>query len=375
MKADTPRPACRDAGQTPHGGSAGHGDDVIRVLAVIPTLNEARTIARVLEELHQDLPASADVLFVVCDGGSTDGTGQVVRELVGRYPFVTLLHNPKGLQSAAVNLAAAQRHTQADVLVRCDAHAHYPPGFIRQLLASLKAHGSDAVVVPMESIGGSCLQSAVAWTSDSLIGSGGSAHRGGQRSGFVDHGHHAAFRMASFLRAGGYDETFSHNEDAEFDCRQRSLGSRIFLDAGIRITYIPRGTWAGLWRQYFQYGRGRSRTIRRHPGSARLRQLAVPLHLAACAATLALAPWFLWGLVWPAAYAAALAMAAISQSVRHRSPCGLLCGPTAAVMHTAWACGFFVGLATLRERPWRADTAQALRPAAPPPPAWPQGMR
>ena len=38
-----------------------------------------------------------------------------------------------------------------------------------------------------------------------------------RKSGYVDHGHHAAFRAASFKAIGGYDETFSHNEDAEFD--------------------------------------------------------------------------------------------------------------------------------------------------------------
>jgi succinoglycan biosynthesis protein ExoA len=205
----------------------------------------------------------------------------------------------------------------------------------------------------MDSTGESCLQRAVAWVSDTPMGSGGSAHRGGKRSGFVDHGHHAAFRMPSFLRAGGYDESFTHNEDAELDCRQRALGSRIYLDADIRLGYHPRGTWRGLCRQYFGYGRGRARTVRRHRGSMRLRQFAVPAHWAISALALALAPWLPLLLLWPALYALALAAVSLQVSATRRSPCGLLAGPAAAAMHGAWAAGFFWSLLSVREAKWQ----------------------
>lgn len=330
------------------------------VLIVIPTLNEDRTIDGVLSSLSQDLPAGADVQFVVADGGSTDGTVERVR----RHTGVRLLHNPARIQSAAVNLAAATFGRDADVLVRCDAHAVYPPGFVRRLVESLDATGADAVVVPMDSVGHTCLQRATAWVSDTPVGSGGSAHRGGQRSGFVDHGHHAAFRMASFRRAGGYDETFTHNEDAELDCRQRALGSKVYLDASIRLQYHPRGSFTGLWRQYFGYGRGRSRTVRRHPGSMRLRQLAVPAHVVFSLAAFALAAWAPWLMLWPALYATVLVAVSAMLAVRHRSVCGLLAGPSAFVMHTAWAFGFFAGIWSLREQPWRPESAMPLRDIA-----------
>lgn len=330
------------------------------VLVVIPTLNEARNIARVVEELHQELPDDADVRFVVCDGSSSDGTAQIVRELSDRYGRLSLQHNPNRLQSAAVNLALRECSFEPDVLVRCDAHAHYPRGFVRSLLQSMRSNDADAIVVPMDSVGVGCLQSAVAWTADSFLGSGGAAHRAGRRSGFVDHGHHAAFRVSSFVRAGGYDESFSHNEDAELDCRQRKLNARIFLDAGIRIHYMPRNSWAALWRQYFSYGKGRSRTVRRHPESLRLRQLAVPVHVAVCTVGLAAAPWTPWGLVWPGVYAAVLVGFSAVQALKHRSRCGLLGGLVAAVLHVGWATGFAWGLLSRRETRWRAERARPL---------------
>ena len=164
--------------------------------------------------------------------------------------------------------------------------------------------------------------------------------------------------MASFRRAGGYDPSFTHNEDAELDCRQRALGARVYLDAEIRVAYHPRASAAALARQYFRYGKGRSRTLRRHPDSLRLRQLAVPLHLQLSLAALLFAAWWPLLLCWPMSYLAVLAGASLVLAWRHRSPCALLAGPAAALMHTAWALGFFWGCFTVRERRWMvADAA------------------
>lgn len=333
-----------------------------RVLVVVPTLNEAHNIDRVLLSLCQDLPDTLAVELVVSDGGSTDGTVDRVLQLsAGDLPvLLRVIHNPRRIQSAAVNLAVRCAARPAEVLVRCDAHAVYPDGFVASLVARLDETGADAIVVPMDSVGTGCTQKAIAWVSDSLLGSGGSRHRGGQRSGEVDHGHHAAFRMQSFVRAGGYDESFSHNEDAELDCRQRACGSRIYLDATLRLRYTPRASLAALWRQYAAYGQGRSRTMRRHPGSWRARQLAVP---AFCAATLAaaaaatLVPMLWW---WPATYLGLLALESLRIAVHKRSPCGLLAGPAAATMHFAWAIGFARGLLLHREVRWSRNQARPL---------------
>lgn len=331
------------------------------VLVVIPTLNEARHIEATIVALHQGLAESVEVLFVVVDGGSTDGTQDIVLGLKDqRYPDLRLLHNPKRLQSAAVNLAVKQFGASYSVLVRCDAHSVYPHGFIKALVSSLDEHVADAIVVPMDSIGDTPLRRAIAWVSDTPVGSGGSAHRGGRQSSFVDHGHHAAFRMTSFCRAGGYDESFSHNEDAELDCRQRALGSRIFLDANIRIGYFARPTLRSLWKQYSAYGAGRSRTVRRHPGSLRARQLAVPFHVSLSVFAFLAAPWMPWLLVWPVLYLSVLMGTSLALMFKHRSGAALLAAPAAFVMHSAWAIGFFRGMLTYREQAWTEKSVEPL---------------
>jgi succinoglycan biosynthesis protein ExoA len=330
------------------------------VLVVVPTLNEAAHIESVLQQLSVDLPVDSAVRFVVCDGGSLDGTKAIVARIAGRDDRVSLLDNPLRRQAAAVNLAVRRYGGEFDILVRCDAHAGYPAGFISLLVQALERSQADAVVVPMDSVGDTCLRKAIAWVSDSRVGSGGALHRGGRRSGYVDHGHHAAFRMAAFVRAGGYDESFSYNEDAEFDCRQRALGARIFLDSDIRVEYVPRGSFGRLWAQYFAYGSGRSRTVRRHPGSLRLRQIAVPAHIAVSLLVLCALFWHPWLAVWPGLYALVLGAVAVSLAAKRRSLCGLLAAPAALVMHAAWAFGFAYGLAVHREARWDDRSVRPL---------------
>ena len=41
----------------------------------------------------------------------------------------------------------------------------------------------------------------------------------GAEGHWADHGHHALMRISAFRAVGGYDESFSHNEDAELDYR------------------------------------------------------------------------------------------------------------------------------------------------------------
>jgi succinoglycan biosynthesis protein ExoA len=324
----------------------------LRIIVAIPTLNEGPNIQRVLDELMADLPTDAIVDFVVADGGSTDDTVGIVSGIIAHHMNVRVVHNDKKIQSAAVNLIVERFGDNYDLLVRCDAHAHYPRGFISRLVVSRDHNRAHSIVVPMDSEGHSCFQKAVAWISDSKVGSGGSAHRGGRTSGYVDHGHHALFLIEAFREAGGYDPTFTHNEDAELDCRQRAKGRRIFLDSDIRLRYAPRATPWKLARQYFNYGRGRSRTVRRHPGSLRARQLAIPAHVGVTVFSLLLAPAFPTFWAWPLLYTSILVVASVSVAFRQKSLCGLLGTCAAMIMHFAWGIGFVWGWTTIRESRW-----------------------
>lgn len=339
-------------------------------LIVIPCLDEEKHLPDLLALLRHD--ASADALIVVADGGSRDRSCDIVRQAAAEDGRIVLLHNPARIQSAGINLAVRRYGAGRSHMVRIDAHCLYPDDYCSALLADAERTGADSVVVAMRTVGAGCLQRAVAAAQNSRLGSGNSAHRVGGGAGYVDHGHHAVMRIDSFLALGGYDETFAHNEDAEYDYRLSHAGGRIWLsDAAVPI-YFPRDTLGRLFRQYRGYGRGRASTVRKHAMRLKPRQLA-PAMIAPVAAGLALSPALaalspalgalaaLPGLGWAAASLGGGAVLAVKSGDR----CVLCAGVAAMVMHLAWSLGFLgrilsapaqeAGLA-FRE-PARRDTA------------------
>jgi succinoglycan biosynthesis protein ExoA len=327
--------------------------DPARLRVVIPTLNEARHVEGVLEQILDD-PLAGAAPVIVADGGSTDGTGDIVRGLMGRHPNLRLVHNPGRSQAAALNMMLAPEHRDAEILVRCDAHAAYPPRYVSRLAARLEERGCASVVVPMDARaepGGGCFHRGLAWIADSRLGAGGSPHRGGTASGWVEHGHHAVFRMAPFRALGGYDTAFRTNEDAEYDRRLAQAGRRIWLESGIRIGYFPRRGPGALWRQYLRYGQGRARTLLKHRLAPAPRQAIPAVHVVLLALSFAALPLAgAWALAYPLLYGGAVAAVGVATALRRRSPCGLMAAPALATMHTAWGAGF---LGTLLAAPLR----------------------
>ena len=282
--------------------------------------------------------------ILVIDGGSTDRTAEIVTKLQAEHPCISLVENPKRLQSAAINIAAEIADPRATILVRADAHSLYPPNFVRECGNALIANGATSIVVPMESVGRSRLQRAIAATQNSRLGNGGSPHRNGcTKSRFVEHGHHAAFDRQFFLSVGGYNETFSHNEDAEFDCRALDAGGRIWMCGESPITYFPRRTPYALARQYFGHGRGRARTMLMHRTKPKVRQLGPLLVLAGVLGSIGLMPLHWWFGLFPVAYALLCHIWASSYAFASRDLSLLGMGTASIVMHLSWGSGFFTG--------------------------------
>ena len=332
------------------------------VLIVIPSLNEQAHIEKVIATLQADA-GSAKAMIVLADGGSRDDTVAIVERMGRSDPRVRALatERPLGI-SASVNRAVERFASGRRWLVRIDAHAEYPPNYPTRLVATALEKNASAVVTPMITKGVTCFQKAVAASQNSLLGTGGAAHRLVGRGGWVDHGHHALMRLDTFISVGGYDETFTHNEDAELDHRLKGAGGRIWLADDLPLIYYPRKTVKSLWRQYFLYGRGRAMTVARHRGRPRLRQIA-PLAIPPIIALALFTPFF-----WPAglptlawvgcclAYGAAL--------VRPGDPCAAAAGFPALVMHVSWSLGYWKQ-ALAGPRPGPTPIPLTLRSATP----------
>jgi hypothetical protein len=142
----------------------------------------------------------------------------------------------------------------------------------------------------------------------------------------------AARAGASLLDVGGFDPTMAYGEDEELNWRLRQRGVGVMLRPALRQLYRPRGTLGGLWWQYWNYGRGRMRVLRKHPDFLAWR------HLAPSALVVAQGGLGAIGARVPAAHTA-LALVAASwarSSPRRRGPRGVPGGGSGSCCRAPW---------------------------------------
>jgi len=116
----------------------------MRITVVIPALNEAGNIGRLVVETYAHVPAEALAEVIVVDDASDDGTSQEVKALIGsgQYPGLRYLrHGVRAGQSAALRsgiLAAT-----SPVIATMDGDGQNDPRDIPKLLEKLGAPGSS----------------------------------------------------------------------------------------------------------------------------------------------------------------------------------------------------------------------------------------
>ncbi len=255
-----------------------------RVSVVAPMYNEADHIEDVVADVAaQDFEGELE--FIVADGESTDGSAELLRAAAERHGLdVRVIDNPDRWVSHGLN--AAVRAATGDLVVRIDCHSRYPSDYVRRCVNAAAETGADNVGGVLVAKGRTPTQRAAACAMSSPFGGiGWSRHDSHGDRVEVDTVPFGAFRPAAFRRAGLFDESLVRNQDDEFNLRLRQAGGRIVRDPSIMLEYTPRGTFRGLYRQYFEYGRWKVPVMLKHRRIVSLRSLA-PAALVASFVTL-----------------------------------------------------------------------------------------
>ena len=328
------------------------GNDWPLATVVIPVRNEAGSIADCLRAVQaQDYPSGKLEIFVV-DGGSRDGSREIVERTVGADDRFRRLENPGGLVPAALNLGLRAAH--GEVFLRIDAHTIVAPDYVRRCVERLRCSGAENVGGPMSPQGASPLGCSIAEAMHCRFGVGPARFRYAREVEEVDTVYLGAFPRALFERIGGFSAAMVRNQDYEMNYRIRRAGGRILVDPAIRSTYLVRPDLPSLGRQFGSYGYWKAQMLRRHPRSLRPRQLAAPALVAAFVGA-ALAS--LAGLFWPqlplagrwlfpavvALYLATSCGVALAVGLRRGLRTALPLPAVFATMHLAWGGGFWLG--------------------------------
>lgn len=110
----------------------------MKIVVVIPALNEAESIARVIAAIPQELVASV----VVVDNGSTDDTAECARAAGA----IVLRTDPPGYGRACRFGADRARADGADAIVFLDGDFSDDPADMRALVAPLQSNQADLVI-------------------------------------------------------------------------------------------------------------------------------------------------------------------------------------------------------------------------------------
>lgn len=261
------------------------------VSIVMPIRNEADFIERTIRSILENDYPTDKLEVIVADGISTDETQQVVQQIAASDARVKLIENTGKIVSTGLNKAL--RQIKGDIFIRIDGHCEIPPHFIKTSVQKLLANPQAWVAGGYwKTVSQGVVGQAISAATQSRVGVGNARHRLGNYEGWVDTLPYGAHHKWVLDRIGYFDEQLVRNQDDEFNMRIHLGGGKIWLSSEIWSTYYARSSLKKLWRQYFQYGFWRIRTIQKHRRPATVRQLA-PMLL-----VLSLLLLFLLGFAW-----------------------------------------------------------------------------
>lgn len=217
----------------------------MRVAVVITVLNEADAARETLDALCRQSRPPDEV--VVADGGSSDGTADVVRDYLARLPLSIV-------EAPGTNIAqgrnAAIRAATAEVVAVTDAGAWAEFDWLEKLTAPFEAGpGVQAVAGFFKADPRSAFEAALGATTLPDVADV-------QPAIYLPSSRSAAFRVQAWVSVGGYPEWLDYCEDVVFDQRLRARYGPFVLIPDAVVHFRPRADLSGFIRQYFAYARG-----------------------------------------------------------------------------------------------------------------------
>jgi glycosyltransferase involved in cell wall biosynthesis len=314
------------------------------VSVVMPVRNEGSYLAASFDALERQTYPRDRIEILVVDGGSTDGTRDMVRDRAATDARIRLLGGPGVNTPAAMNVGAAA--TTGTYIAKVDGHGYVNPDFLAVAVGVLESDPAigcvGGVIVPIAT---TSVQRAIQAARFSVLGVGVGIYTAAPVRHDIDTVQCGVYRRDVLEAIGGFDPALQFGEDEEVNFRVRASGRRIVYEPAMAFRYHVRPTLGSLFRQYHNYGRARVAVVRKHPSFLRPKHLApsaLLVALAVTAVTCLVAPWpavVAWG-----GYAGGLVVAGIALGGRHRQARPDLIALALACLHLGYGLGMLRGL-------------------------------
>jgi glycosyltransferase involved in cell wall biosynthesis len=216
----------------------------MKVSVIATVKNEGEAIRPLLDSLIQQSRLPDEV--VICDGGSTDNTLEVLQEYKTWLPL-RIIVAPGANISQGRNRAIAA--AGSEIIAATDAGVVLSPYWLEDLVRPIEA-GETAV--------------AAGWFEpdpftdfEVVMGATVLPERADvDPATFLPSSRSVAFLKSAWAEVGGYPEWLDYSEDLVFDLVLRErFGPFVFVDTAVAY-FRPRGSLRAFFRQYFYYARG-----------------------------------------------------------------------------------------------------------------------
>jgi glycosyltransferase involved in cell wall biosynthesis len=238
---------------------------------VVPCRNEGGQIQAVLRSILAQREPAGGFEIVLADGGSTDGTREILQKAARTDPRIRMVDNPKRIVPTGLN--AAIRAAHGEIILRMDAHTEYAPDYVLRCVEVLEQTGAANVGGPARTKADTCMGRAIAAAYHSSFSVGGARFHDPNYEGYVDTVTYGCWPRSTFEKFGLFDEEFVRNQDDEHNLRINRGGGKVYQSPKIKSWYRPRGSLRALFNQYMQYGYWKVRVIQKHKLPASWRHL------------------------------------------------------------------------------------------------------
>lgn len=270
--------------------------DATRFAATViaPVLNERANVTRLIDSLRRQTLPAAEV--IVADGGSTDGTRELLEQLAAETPGMRVISGPGGRGENRNAAIAAATH---DLIACIDAGCEAEPGWLENIVKPLAA-GEDWVAGFYRPVGDSLRATCAGLALMSVL-------EEVDPGSFIPAGNSQGFRRTMWEKVGGFPENMVAAEDTLFGQRALAAGFTPYFDGKAVVKWTPPSGLGEMTLKAFRWGGADARAGLRAPVYKRV--LVVYWGSVTGAAILAFVDWRL----------ALLALLPLGEVVRRRT--------------------------------------------------------
>jgi glycosyltransferase involved in cell wall biosynthesis len=214
-----------------------------RVALIVTVLDEASSVDSLLESMARQTQRPDEVVIV--DGGSTDGTWELLQSWTTRLPL-RCVRAPRAGIARGRNLAIEA--STCELIAVTDAGVRLEADWLEELVSALRADvdvvsgffRADPCTTFEKAMGATVLPALEDVEGDTFLPS--------SRSVLV--------RRSAWAHVGGYPEWLDYCEDLVFDLDLKRTGHQFAFAPRAIAWFRPRGSLAAFFRQYYLYARG-----------------------------------------------------------------------------------------------------------------------